>query len=139
MAEEWSKYNNRYPFALLTDEQKATLKAEPQLVFLDAVGVWFPWSNLKDTLWPHLTYRAVRPAPTKPSINWDHVAPWVRYMVKRSFGEAWGLECKPHLEPERWYATTGRMTVLNGFASYDPGTCDWKDSLVSRPGTEDAK
>lgn len=28
------------------------------------------------------------------------------------------------------------MADLSVFASYHPGTCDWKDSLVMRPGYE---
>lgn len=72
---------------------------------------------------------------TKPSINWDHVAPKYKYLSEDSDGIAFLYDEKPYVatDASAWYAQSDEVVVADGFASYTKGTCDWKDSLIKRP------
>ena len=72
---------------------------------------------------------------TKPSINWDHVAPKYKYLSEDSGGIAFLYGAEPHVafDASAWYAQSDEIVEADGFASYTKGTCDWKDSLIKRP------
>ena len=74
-------------------------------------------------------------AITKPTINWDHVAPKYKYFSEDSEGNAFLYEEEPYVATgaSAWYAQSNEVVEANGFASYTKGTCDWKDSLIERP------
>lgn len=74
---------------------------------------------------------------TKPSINWDHVAPEFVVMATDGDGSSW-LYRKIPMPMEnkcRWHDIEWVDAIL--FSSFTPGTCDWRDSLVIRPGYEE--
>ena len=78
------------------------------------------------------TYR-VKPQPlTEPSPPWEHLADWVQYVARDEEGRPWGYGVSPALDSYMWLAKSGRTVMLEG-VKFDPGTCDWKDSLVKRP------
>ena len=84
-----------------------------------------------------------RIAVTKPSINWDHVSPEYNWLARDKSDDA-DLNCflytgKPLNSSweERWVILApAKYASAEGFASLYRGTCDWKDSLVMRPGYE---
>ena len=97
------------------------------------------WMDAKCPYWsPWTAYRVKPKPPTKPSINWDHVSDKYNYLVENKSGGALLSNARP---TERhygfWQVTGGSVGTAKTFASYKPGTCDWKDSLVCRPGFED--
>ena len=69
---------------------------------------------------------------TKPSIDWSHVSEDFKYL-------AMDESCLHHLFTEKpmqatlEWATHHPYIYAGHFASFTPGTCDWKDSLVKRP------
>ena len=72
---------------------------------------------------------------TKPSIDWDHVAPKYKYLSEDSDGIAFLYDEEPYVASDAsdWYAQSNEVVEADGFASYTKGTCDWKDSLIKRP------
>lgn len=84
--------------------------------------------------WNNTFYRI---AVTKPSINWDHVAPEYRWLAMHNCGGHYLFETKPILDSCSEWAVTGKELNPEGFASFTPGTCSWKDSLVQRPEGKD--
>lgn len=81
--------------------------------------------------WASSEYRV---AVTKPSINWDHVHPDYKWMATDQNGKVFLHTTKPHIDGDSW---TGNLYAYTcSYASFVPGTCDWKDSLVVRPGVE---
>ena len=71
---------------------------------------------------------------TKPSINWSHVKDEYKWLSVDTGGSAYVYEDEPKLGNNGyWYSPKGSLSEVNGLASYIPGTCDWKDSLVERP------
>ena len=69
----------------------------------------------------------------KPSINWEHVSGEYKYLAEDSNGAAFLYEKEPFLSLDSWGIQGGEASVVRMFASYIPGTCNWKDSLVTRP------
>ena len=71
-------------------------------------------------------------AVTKPSIEWSHVNEDFQYLVQDSDGLHYLFTEKPTPVVVEWIAK-GRYFYAEHFASFTPGTCDWKESLVKRP------
>lgn len=70
----WTPETNRIPFGLLTDDEKAALRACEHGLVIWAGTHWA--DNTDETLWPCSTYRA-KPAP-KRIVLWHNVySDWV--------------------------------------------------------------
>ena len=82
------------------------------------------------TLFPHPV--EVIKAIAKPSIDWSHVSPEYNYLIQDSDGEGYLCGEKPLRVKSGWSAETPYIRAT-AFTSYEPGTCDWRDSLVKRP------
>ena len=71
---------------------------------------------------------------TKPSINWEHVKSEYKWLSVDKDGSAYVYKDEPERNgSDHWYSHNGSFKEVKGLASYTPGTCDWKDSLVKRP------
>ncbi len=82
------------------------------------------------TLYPHPV--EIVKATIKPSIDWNHVSEDFQYLAMNSGGLHHLFTEEPELEEGEW-ATYGLYILAEHFASFTPGTCDWKVSLVERP------
>ena len=82
------------------------------------------------TLFPHPV--EVIKAVTKPSIDWSHVSEDFQYLAMDSGGLHHLFAEKPEPIAVEW-TTHALYIYAEHFASFVPGTCDWKDSLVERP------
>lgn len=71
-------------------------------------------------------------AVTKPSIEWSHVNTHFKWLAQDSNGMYHLYTDKP-LQGNRQWTTNLPCTPATHFASFTPGTCDWRDSLVKRP------
>ena len=71
-------------------------------------------------------------AVTKPSIDWSHVSPEYNYLAQDSSGDGYLCGKNPHRMNVVWSMEAPCLSAT-AFTSYEPGTCDWKDSLVERP------
>lgn len=92
----------------------------------NSIGAWKK-TKKPGWYWNGWDYRI---AETADSINWDHVAPEFKYMERRPTGEAYLYTGHPGK------SNTLRSMPASVFSSYRKGTCDWKNSLVIRPGCE---
>ena len=92
--------------------------------------------NATQTLFPYPVEIVKKVA--KPSINWEHVAPKFKYLAEDSGGSAFLFEEKPFIASgaSAWSVQSVEVVDAIGFASYTPGTCDWKSSLISRPDSD---
>ena len=71
-------------------------------------------------------------AITKPSIDWDHVSENFQYLAMDSGGLHHLFAEKPEPTAVEW-TTHALYIYAEHFASFTPGTCNWRDSLVKRP------
>lgn len=85
----------------------------------------------KPSIYPYLV--EVIKKVKKPSINWEHVRDDYKFLAQDANGNAWLYWEKPRLSEDHWVTTRGECAEAHSHASYIPGTCDWKDSLVARP------
>ena len=82
------------------------------------------------TLFPHPV--EIVKAVTKPSIDWSHVSENFQYLAMDERGLHHLFVEKPERISAEWI-THALYIYADHFASFTPGTCDWKDSLVKRP------
>ena len=105
--------------------QASNFEEPPHVIWVDD-----PYPDWK----PQNKYRI---KPSKPSIDWSHVHPDYNYMAVDSSSDTSFLYTKkPSRNGACWFSGGGDYPDARGFASYKAGNCDWKDSLVVRPGYE---
>ena len=71
---------------------------------------------------------------SKPWIDWDHVSDDILAMATDDDRDS-GLFHGEPVKSSGWWHRDGEGFIVNPniFASFTPGTCGWKDSLVMRP------
>ena len=82
------------------------------------------------TLFPHPV--EIVTAAIKPSIDWNHVSENFKWLAMDADGKFHVYTSKPLQGNQQW-TTNLPCTPAIHFASFTPGTCNWKDSLVERP------
>lgn len=133
---EWTTFNNTTPFGLLSkDQQKEMISWSHGWEYWS--GPDWGWRDLPLPLWADLTSYRAKPAPlTKPSIDWIHVHKRFNHAARDEDGWSYLYENEPEPIDGVWTDKNGAYKFANVFASWNPGTCDWKDSLIHRPGFE---
>ncbi len=91
-------------------------------------GKYHETSNV--TLFPYPV--EIVKATAKPSIDWSHVSPEYNYLAQDENGDGYLCGKNPHRMGMAWSMETPNIRATT-FTSYEPGTCNWKDSLVKRP------
>lgn len=92
------------------------------------------WSETTcPTFCPVNTYRVKPQPPTKPSIDWSNVAKEYKWLARDGDNTAWLYDEKPDAANRIWLGNGETHGEAATHASYTPGTCDWRDSLVERP------
>lgn len=117
------------PFGELDRETKIALFT----AWVDGAQIEYDWGafpTLSTGFQAHYTYRV---ASTKPSIDWSHVAPQFKWMATDCDGDTWLYDDQPEILGKIWVYNGSHCIEVDAFASFTPGTCDWKDSLVQRP------
>ena len=79
-----------------------------------------------------------RIALTKPSIDWEHVAPEYVALAMDENGRCSLYKSMPTVREGDgvWHTSDLLHRYADTFASFVKGTCDWKDSLVVRPSAD---
>lgn len=122
------------PFGLLDTETKEALKAHGGPYERYSVDTQEGWVDCNFPTWIHYAVYRVKPAHlNKPSIDWSHVAPEFKWMAQDRSGCGWLFKSKPRFGCECALFSDEPGVKADGFQSYTPGTCDWRDSLVGRP------
>jgi hypothetical protein len=121
------------PFLLLDEETRFALMAHGgPIEYYMGGSIWCdaPFPTWADTV----VFRAKPQPPTKPSIDWSHVAKEYKWLA-RDAGEPNGFlyDEEPHPTLYGQWQCEGMCINATVFASYTPGICDWRDSLVERP------
>ena len=117
------------PFGMLDDDTQDRLMAHIGPIECFA---GYSWNKILPDWIVDVTYRAAPKPLTKPDVPWDMLADWVKYVARDDDGTFWGYEAEPNAKQDRWDYSAGKADRA-GCLKIDPGTCDWKDSLVTRP------
>jgi hypothetical protein len=122
------------PYALLDDITKLAIKDKFNsgeiIQRLDANGIWV--DDFDPAFFNELTYR-VKPK-TKPQIPWDAIVEDYMWAARDDSGDVYIYKNRPKifLEHKGWIDIGIMAPRMEEFLKFDPGTCDWTDSLVSR-------
>jgi hypothetical protein len=125
--------NNRVPYGLLTDEEKAALheheKAGGEFEYWACNG----WEQMKPTWFYNITYRPVPlPEKTQDVIAWEKLPEWVQWVARDEIGMIFAFSREPRSHDGIWSRDINRR--IDDFPGIvQIGTCDWKDSKQRRP------
>jgi hypothetical protein len=127
--------NNRVPYGLLTDEEKAALREHEK-----AGGEFeFYWSGDWSKCGPSWSnediYRTVPLPKTQDVIAWDRLPAWVEWVARDADFDVLGHRLEPNIknQDETWLSH-GKLIRIDDFPGIvQIGTCDWKDSKQRRP------
>jgi hypothetical protein len=125
--------NNRVPYGLLTDEEKAALHEHEKVggEFEYWCGIW---EQIEPSWLRNMVYRTVPlPAKTQDVIAWEKLPDRIEWVVRDEDGEVRGSEIKPELVVDYgvWDGPDIRIDDFPGIVQI--GTVDWKDSKQRRP------
>jgi hypothetical protein len=126
--------NNRVPYGLLTDAERAALhdheKAGGEFE-IHAGTSWWPEGN---TPWHHkLILRTVPLPKTQDVIAWEKLPDWAEWVARDRDGEVFSYDAEPRLHEREW-GGRGQHARIDDFPGIvQIGTVDWKDSKQRRP------
>jgi hypothetical protein len=130
--------NNRVPYGLLTDEEKAALHEHEKAggeferyAPADLGG----WCYTLPEWCDESIYRTVPLPKTQDVIAWDRLPDWAEWVARDKFDDLVSCyENEPHQECNWWAVDMIRARRIDGFPGIvQIGTCDWKDSKQRRP------
>jgi hypothetical protein len=126
--------NNRVPYGLLTDEEKAALHEHWEaggVVEYYCEGVWFQYAPS----WLYnVIYRIVPLPKTQDVIAWDRLPDWVEWVAREQGNRVYAADIEMQLYSGLWMCHSRRIRI-DDFPGIvvQIGTCDWKDSKQRRP------
>jgi hypothetical protein len=127
---------NRVPYGLLTDEEKAALHEHKK------AGGEFRhtlsgdcWVNIGGSpAWDKSgVYRTVPLPKTQDVIAWDRLPDWVEWVARDSAGWVYAWAYKPNAFLNGWDDGENLCRIDDFPGIVQVGTCDWKDSKQRRP------
>jgi hypothetical protein len=129
--------NNRVPYGLLTDEEKAALHDHKkaggviELCTSDAFG----WGACVIAAWFNDTIYRIVPLPkTQDVIAWDRLPDWVEWVERYADGTVLAYDEEPRLHARDWGDLKRQHARIDDFPGIvQIGTCDWTDSKQRRP------
>jgi hypothetical protein len=131
--------NNRVPYGLLTDEEKAALHEHKK------AGGEFErrWPHgLGDAYWEvcavvggpaEYVYRTVPLPKTQDVIAWDRLPDWVEWVAREQGNRVYAADIEMQLYSGLWMCHSRRIRI-DDFPGIvvQIGTCDWRDSKQRR-------
>jgi hypothetical protein len=127
--------NNRVPYGLLTDEEKAALHEHEDAggAFEYYHSVASVWTVTRPSWLEDCIYRTVPLPKTQDVIAWDRLPDWVEWVARDRDGEVFAYDAEPRLHEREW-GGRGQHARIDDFPGIvQIGTVDWKDSKQRRP------
>lgn len=128
--------NNRVPYGLLTDEEKAALHEH------EKVGGKFQASYsgtkfvdpVEPTWHSYAIYRTVPLPKTQDVIAWEKLPDWVEWVAREQGNRVYAADIEMQLYSGLWMCHSRRIRI-DDFPGIvvQIGTCDWRDSKQRRP------
>jgi hypothetical protein len=126
--------NNRVPYGLLTDEEKAALHEHEKAGGAFEYWACNGWEQMKPTWFYNITYRPVPLPKTQDVIAWDRLPDWVEWVARDGDGTVCAYDEEPECRGDEWVFGGSECTRIDYWPGIvQIGTCDWKDSKQRRP------
>jgi len=127
---------NRVPYGLLTDEEKAALHEHDKHagVFKVSLGE-DDWAGVFNPTWNRQRiYRTVQlPEKIQDVIAWDRLPVWVEWVARDADGEVWGYDEEPEYRVDGWDFESSSLRIDDFPGIVQIGTADWRNSKQRRP------
>ena len=95
------------------------------------------WKGVTQPRFEDIITLRKKPVPlTKPVIPWDVIKDEYKWAARSAGGLVFAYTQKPDMYSHCCWTSVGISDcrlIDNELLEFDPGTCDWKDSLVERP------
>ena len=129
--------NNRVPYGLLTDEEKAALHNHYEAGGVVSIHLDQQWVVASKAREPWAVYRTVPlPEKTQDVIAWEKLPDRIEWVARDANGEVNGYVKEPYTDgyDDQWlvYLDYARIDDFPGIV-VQIGTCDWKESKQRRP------
>jgi hypothetical protein len=129
--------NNRVPYGLLTDEEKAALHEHEKAGGVIAYYWGSGWISVGEVMWngnKDKIYRTVPlPEKTQDVIAWEKLPDWVEWVERDSDGGVFGYDFEPKSRDAKWLMMSRYRRIDDFPGIVQIGTVDWKDSKQRRP------
>lgn len=126
--------NNRVPYGLLTDEEKAALHEHEEGG--GKIEFWCGiWEKIEPTWHHNMIYRTVPLPKTQDVIAWEKLPDWAEWVSRDQDGEIYAWQDEPIGNSFFWHTDSSEYRRIDGFPGIvvKIGTVDWKDSKQRRP------
>jgi hypothetical protein len=128
--------NNRVPYGLLTDKEKAALHEHEKAG--GAFEVTFHGKFWEETTQLHhfndCIYRTVPLPKTQDVIAWEKLPDWAEWVARDGDGTVCAYDEAPQCCVNDWMFDGSECTRIDYWPEIvQIGTCDWKDSKQRRP------
>jgi hypothetical protein len=127
--------NNRVPYGLLTDEEKAALHEHWRNDGKFEYTYGEKWNEVEAPSWGFASvYRTVPLPKTQDVIAWDRLPAWVQWVARDEDGEVCAYDEAPQCYVNDWMFDGSECTRIDYWPEIvQIGTCDWRDSKQRRP------
>ena len=130
--------NNRVPYGLLTDEEKAALHEHKKAggKFQYCTSDAFGWGACVIAAWFNDTiYRTVPLPKTQDVIAWERLPAWVEWVARDADFDVLGRRLEPYIKNQDkiWFSYGRRVRIDDFPGIVQIGTCDWAESKQRRP------
>ena len=128
--------NNRVPYGLLSDEEKAALHEHEKAGGAFEIHAGTSWWPVENTPWHHKLILRIVPLPkTQDVIAWEKLPAWVEWVARDADGEVWAFDLKPDRLSICWTSDSNddgvrRIDDFPGIVQI--GTIDWRESKQRR-------
>jgi hypothetical protein len=126
--------NNRVPYGLLTDEEKAALHEHEKAGGVVSIHLDQQWVVASKAREPWAVYRTVPLPKTQDVIAWEKLPDWAEWVARDEDGGIHASIDELVRDHGFWYGSSD-FRRIDGFPGIvmQIGTCDWKDSKQRRP------
>jgi hypothetical protein len=126
---------NRVPYGLLTDEEKAALRDHEKAggKFECYYPAGFRWSRCIPEWCDESTYRTVPLPKTQDVIAWERLPDWAQWVARDEGGDVWAYDEEPDHRAIGWVFESSSLRIDDWPGIVQIGTCDWQDSKQRRP------
>jgi hypothetical protein len=127
--------NNRVPYGLLTDAEKAALHEHEKAGGTFEIHAGTSWWPVGNTPWHHkLVLRTVPLPKTQDVIAWEKLPDWVEWVARDGDGTVCAYDEAPQCYVNDWVFDGHHCTRIDDFPGIvQIGTVGWKDSKQRRP------
>lgn len=155
---DWSQVPDSYLFMARNENGTATLfKAKPDLypfgwsvlvegetdfemlTFVASAHAHASYKNNGIVWRESLVERPTDDVKTKDHVIWSAIPSQYRFMARDEGGKVKLFESLPIRNDSEWVSAGSSSNINHFWSSFARGSCDWKDSLIERPATQEAK